>query len=199
MSKEGKRSSSAIKKTLIVFGAAVAIFAVINILWYFGYRLQYNKIAARLDASEYTEDEVSKPRTVYSKAVEEYIVRMTFPSYLQEGGKITIAKNTDLSSDSQADGAEKHYSLCLYYWPKPFGKERLGVSFWGTDDIENDWYQIYVYPDLSPVIREDYREEEIQLCNELINNYKDEIERMKAILEDTIGVDFDKKEWYGKV
>lgn len=199
MSKERKRSSSAIKKTLIVFGAAVAIFAIINVLWYFGYRLQYNKIAARLDASEYAEDAEAKTRTVYSKVVDEYIIRMTFPSYLQKGGKITIAKNTDLSPDSPADGAEEHYSLCFYYWPKPFGKERLGISFWGTEDVEDDWYQVYVYPDLSLVIRENYREEEIQLCNELINNYKDEIERMKAILEDTIGVDFDKKAWYGKV
>lgn len=199
MSKERKRSSSAIKKTLIVFGAVVAIFAIINILWFFGYRLQYNKIAARLDASEYAEDAEAKTRTVYSKVVDEYIIRMTFPSYLQKGGKITIAKNTESSSDGLTQGNDEQYSISFYYWPKPFGKERLGVSFWGTDDIENDWHQIYVYPDLSPVFREDYREEEIQLCNELINNYKDEIERMKAILEDTIGVDFDKKAWYGKV
>lgn len=199
MSKEGKRSSSAIKKTLIVFGAAVAIFAIINVLWFFGYRIQYNKIAARLDASEYTEDAVSKPRTVYSKTVEEYIVRMTFPSYLQEGGKVTLAKNPDHSSDSPADGAEEHYSLCFYYWPKPFGKERLGISFWGNEDVEDDWYQVYVYPDLSLVIREDYTEEEIVFLNELIESNRAEIERMKAIFEDTIGVDFDKIAWFGKV
>ncbi|MBO4562462.1 MAG: hypothetical protein J5772_02495 [Clostridia bacterium] len=199
MSKEGKRSSSAIKKTLIVFGAAVAIFAIINVLWYFGYRLQYNKIAARLDASEYAEDAEAKTRTVYSKVVDEYIIRMTFPSYLQKGGKITIAKNTDYSSDGLAQSNDEQYSIAFYYWPKPFGKERLGVSISENDSVENNWYQVYIYPDLSLVIREDYRKEEIQLCNELINKYKDEIERMKAILEDTIGVDFDKKAWYGKV
>lgn len=198
MSKERKRSSSAIKKTLIVFGAAVAIFAIINVLWYFGYRIQYNKIAARLDASEYTEDAVSKPRTVYSKAVEEYIVRMTFPSYLQEGGKVTMGKNMDASQDNIEQSGEK-YTVSFYYWPKPFGRERLGLSISENDSAEDNWYQVYIYPDLSLVIREDYTEEEIVFLNELIESNRAEIERMKAIFEDTIGVDFDKKTWFGKV
>lgn len=198
MSKEGKRSSSAIKKTLIVFGAAVAVFAILNILWFFGYRIQYNKVAARLDASEYTEDAVSKPRTVYSKTVEEYIVQMNFPSYLQKGGKVTMRKNPDLPPESAAQNDEK-YSVSFYYWPKPFGKERLGVTISENDTVEENWYQIYIYPDLSLVIREDYTEEEIVFLNELIETNRAEIERMKAIFEDTIGVDFDSKAWYGKV
>jgi hypothetical protein len=198
MSKEGKRSSSAIKKTLIVFGAAVAVFAILNILWFFGYRIQYNKIAARLDASEYTEDAEAKTRTVYSKTVEEYIVQMNFPSYLQKGGKVTMRKNPDLPPESAAQNDDK-YSVSFYYWPKPFGKERLGVTISENDTVEENWYQIYIYPDLSLVIREDYTEEEIVFLNELIETNRAEIERMKAIFEDTIGVDFDSKAWYGKV
>lgn len=198
-SRKAKGSSSAIKKALIAFAAAVAVFAIINILWYFGYRLQYNKIASRLDASEYVEEKGAEPRTVYSKVVGEYTIGMSFPSYLQVGGKITIGKSTVYSSDNLAQDNGGQYSISLYYWPKPFGSERLGVSFWRTDGINDDMYQIYVYPDFSVVIREDYTDEEIRFCNELINNNKAELERMKAILEDTIGVDFDEKAWYGKV
>lgn len=199
MSKKTKGSSSAIKKTLIVFAVVAGAFALINILWYFGYRIQYDKIASKLDASEYAEDADAKTRTVYSKVVDEYIIRMNFPSYLQKGGKITIGKNTVYSSDTIEQDKSGEYAISFYYWPKPFGSERLGVSFARYGDVDDNWYQLYVYPDLSLVIREDYTEDEIRLCNELISNNLEEIERMKAILEDAIGVDFDKKAWYGKV
>lgn len=55
------------KKLLILFAIILAIFAIINAVWYFGYKATYNNLASKMEESV---DRIDGKTTHYSKTFE---------------------------------------------------------------------------------------------------------------------------------
>ena len=183
-----KQCMSTPKKLIILFAAIIAIFAVINAVWDFGYKATYDELASKMDVEENTigqENSVS-----YYRIVGDQKCILNMPSYLGAGGHLCVSNKDGYIPQFDNDGniiADNGVLISLYVWPQFFGGYQLGVDLYSEKD--EMMMQIYINSDLSLTNTEDLDPWAIDECEKLVTQYADEIKQLIVIAEDTWNID----------
>lgn len=174
------------KKLLILFAIILAIFAIINAVWYFGYKATYNNLASKMEESV---DRIDGKTTHYSKTFEKYNFTLKMPAYLGEGGFLSIGNTegavTEYDSNYNAVSSNGIY-VTLYIWPQYWGKYKMGVDFY--DEAADIWEQIYIDSKLNIVSSENFDKQYITYLEGLISEYSTEIQNLIQAAEKLWGI-----------
>ncbi len=180
-----------LKRLAILLGVILLIFGMINGLWFFGYRQNYHNFSLKLEA-QYVEGIEEADMLRYAKTVDGYSVTLKMPNYLGSGGFISVEKEEGYVSQLDENGniiGDNGLNITLFIWPQYFGKYELGLDFF--DEVNSIWEQVAIRPDLSLANAEDMDEAYIAYINELISENQEEIDKLIAIAENTLDVNFE--------
>lgn len=171
-----KKHFSTSKKILIVFAVILIAFAAINGVWYFGYKSTYNQLSQKLDKQI---DEIDGTTIHYNKVVDEYIFSLKMPSYLGEGGFLSVGNKegivTEMDSKNNVIGSNGLY-VSLYIWPQYWGKYKMGVDFY--DEAAEIWEQVYIDSDLNIISAETLESKQVEYLQSLISENQEEIQNL---------------------
>lgn len=182
--------NSNFKKTLrrlsIVFFIVIILFGIINANWYFGYRRTYDLLSKDM---ELLVDQGNDDKSRFIKEVGDYIFLLKKPSYLGEGGFISVSKsegyvviydkdNTPVSSNGM--------SVTLFLWPKRYHGYKIGIDL--HDMIENIWEQIVIDETLTVISDNNMDDELIYHLQQLINEYSSEIEELLQVSQEVFKI-----------
>lgn len=174
MSETKEKKISATKKLMILFVAILLIFGAINAAWYFGYKRTYNELANKMDI---TIDEIDGKTKRYTKTIDNYAFALKMPTYLGEGGFLTVAESEGavsyLDDKGEVIGSSGLY-ISLYIWPQRFGGYKIGIDFY--DESKEIWEQVIINGSLQLVSAEKFDDDYVDYLNSLILDNKDEIE-----------------------
>ena len=163
-----KQPMSTPKKLTILFVVIMAIFAVINAVWYWGYKATYDELASKMDK---TIDNIDGTSVRYTKTVDNYSFVLKMPAYLGEGGFLSVGDAegavTEYDSNNDIISSNGTY-ITLYIWPRYWGEYQIGVDFY--DEATDLWEQVYINSDLTIVSSENYDNQHIKHLEELLSN-----------------------------
>ena len=171
-----KQRMSTPKKLIILFAVIMAIFAVINAVWYFGYKATYVELASKMDQ---TIDRVDGKTVHYTKTVKNYSFNLKMPAYLGKGGFLSVGDAegavTEFDSNNNIVSSNGTY-ITLFIWPQHFGRYQMGVDFY--DEATDLWEQVYIDSDLTIVSSENLDSQHIKYLEELLSDYATEIQAL---------------------
>lgn len=186
---EDKRISTP-QKLLILFVVILAIFAIINAAWYFGYKVAFNDLASKMDTEETVIGQESK--ISYYKIVENQKCILGMPSYLGTGGQLCVSCKDGYIPQYDANGNiidDNGVLISLYIWPQFFGGYELGIDFYS--ELEGIWTQVYIDADLNLTETENLDTLVISESEKLIAEYADEIQNLIDVAKEVWGIDFE--------
>lgn len=178
-----------VRRLLILFAVILTIFAVINAVWFFGYKQRYNAIADHLEPTYLLDDEEDDEALRYTKEVGDYTISMKMPSYLGSGGFVSIARTSgyEVSLDDEGNIISSNGLLVtLYIWPEYFTGYKIGLDFY--DEAGDLWEQVEITADMEISNTDALDDEYIEYISELISEYQDEVDEMISIAGESIGV-----------
>ena len=183
----GENRVSTPKKLFILFAVILAIFAVINAIWYFGYKVTYDELASKMDQ---TIDKIDGMTVRYTKNVDNYSFVLKMPAYLGEGGFLSVGDTegavTEFDSNNDIVSSNGTY-ITLYIWPRYWGEYQIGVDFY--DEATDLWEQIYIDSNLTIVSSENLDSQHIKYLEELLSDYATEIQDLIEAAEELWKID----------
>jgi hypothetical protein len=174
---------------MILLALIIIVFAVVNCIWYFGYRQRYSAVEKHLEA-EYLLGEESNDALRYTKEVGEYTILMKPPAYLGSGGFISVSKasSREVSLDDEGNIlGSGGMDITLFIWPKYFSGCEIGLFF--QDEASSVWYQVYVTADLELKNTDGLENDDAENILRLISENRDEINEMLRIAEENTDID----------
>ena len=172
-----KKNISTLKKLVILFIVFLAIFGIINIVWYFGYKATYDKLASKMDTEETSIGQES--RVSYYKIAGEERCILGMPSYLSYGGQLCVSAEEGYVPQYDADGniiSDNGIYVSLYIWPQFLGAYELGVDFYSEKD--HIWEQLYIDSELNLQGTENMDPLLIEKLQKLIDEHSDTINKL---------------------
>lgn len=177
----GEKHISIGKKLLFLFAVILAIFGIINGVWYFGYKATYDKLSSKMEPII---DMIDETAVRYTTTVDNYSFVLKMPSYLGEGGFISVSDTegvvTELDSNNNIVSSNGTI-ITLFIWPQQFGGYKLGVDFY--DEAAELWEQVYINSDLTIALAENLDGQYIQYLEELLSDYATEIQDLIVAAE----------------
>lgn len=176
------------KRLLILFFTILLIFAIINIVWYFGYQQRYHTIAKNLEPT-YLFEENDSDMLRYTKEVGDYIISLKMPEYLGSGGFVSTAKTSGYSVSVDDDGNTVELSgmyITLYIWPKYFSDYKIGLDFY--DEANSIWEQVELTPDMELTNTDTFDDAYIDYIQELISEHRDEINKLIDVVRENLDI-----------
>lgn len=178
-----------IKRLLILLAIILAIFALINAVWYWGYQQRYNAIAKNLEAT-YLGGENDDDMLRYTKEVGDYTISLKMPQYLGSGGFVSIARTSGyvVSLDNEgniADSSDMY--ITLYIWPKYFSDYKLGLDFY--DEANSVWEQVELTSDMELMNTDDLDDAFVEYILQLISDHQNEINKLIGIAEENLDIE----------
>ena len=177
----GEKHISIGKKLLFLFAVILAIFGIINGVWYFGYKSTYDKLASKMEP---TIDMIDETIVRYTTTVDNYSFVLKMPAYLGEGGFLSVGdtEGTVTEVDSNNDIVSSNGTIItLFIWPQRFGGYQLGVDFY--DEAAGLWEQVYIDSDLAIASAENIDGQYIQYLEDLLSDYATEIQDLIVAAE----------------
>ena len=156
-------------------------------IWYFGHKRPYDKIAEHM-TSGYLEEDGETGIKRYFLEVGEYTVSLKMPTYLSEGGYICISRTRGYTGVLGEPGEileGDDLLVSIYIWPKYFKGYTVGIEF--MDDYNSIWEQVEVDSNLEIIDSEEY--ENLELILKLMEENADEINLLVSIAEENLGID----------
>ena len=177
----GEKRISVGKKLLYMFAVILAIFGIINGVWYFGYKASYDKLASKMEP---TIDMIEETTVRYTTTVDNYSFVLKMPAYLGEGGFLSVSDTegavTELDSNNDIVSSNGTV-ITLFIWPQRFGGYQMGVDF--CDEAAGLWEQVYIKSDLTIASAENLDGQYIQYLEELLSDYATEIQDLIVAAE----------------
>lgn len=171
-----KQTNSVLKRLITLFIVILVTFGAINALWFYGYKIQYNRLSNVLEVAY---NDINPNIKRYVRDEGGYHFELKMPEYLGRGGFISVAKEegaiTYYDETGTITGSNGMF-VSLYIWPKYFGKYKMGIDLY--DEVERVSEQIVITDDIQVVVNGDYDDEYIQYLQDLLNENYDEIIRL---------------------
>lgn len=186
--KNGKKKISTLKKLMILFVVLLAIFGIINIVWYFGYKATYDKLASKMDTEETSIGQES--RIAYYKIAGKQKCILGMPSYLSNGGQLCVSAEEGYIPEYDDDGniiSDNGIYVSLYIWPQFLGGYKLGVDFYSEKD--GIWEQIYIDSEFNLVDTESMDPLLVEESQKLIDEHSDTIGKLINTAEEVWEID----------
>lgn len=177
-----------IKRLLILLGVILIIFATINGVWFFGYQQRYNQIAKQLDVT-YIDGIEEKDMLRYAKEIGAYSISMKMPSYLGQGGFISVARTEGYVAELDEEGNIIESSgmyITLYIWPKYFQGYKIGLDFY--DEKEAIWEQVEFTSQMELMHADTLDDEYIEYVNQLLKEHEIQIKELMTTMEETLKI-----------
>lgn len=181
------------KKRSVRKGACIALAALLSVfflwcgIWYFGYAVRYDILAAELDRAN-----GDFPTSAsHAEKHGDYAVLLKKPGFLGEGGFVHIGNQFGMTffvdEDGNLIGADKDMYVDLFFYPEFGGGYRGMVMF---DDGHTLW-RMWITPELtySYELNEENRpKEEIAKKEALLEEYREEVEALVNVAEEIWGI-----------
>ncbi len=168
---------------LTILGIVIlTIFAAINLVWYFGVMNRYNNLAENLDK---TWDDIAEGYR-YKKEIDGYTCLLKKPVYLNSDGFLTVSKTGGYKANYDSDGNlidDGSKAVTLHIWAEKFSGYEFGVTIYNTTSMD----QIYITADGEYIPSVDGNEELDEMCSALIEEYRDEIDKLLEIAHEVWG------------
>jgi hypothetical protein len=174
-----KERKGIVKKIGIVFGVIIAIFLVINLIWFFGIKIRYMSLTKGIDKVVQTEEEKEMDinNITYEKVEDGYRYLVKETSYLNNSGFACVGKEEGMVIETDKGGnviSDNGTNISLFIWPEMFSGYTFGV------DVENvnGWYQINVDKDGYYIEDKDVDPENQEKLKEILENNREEIDKL---------------------
>lgn len=188
---KNEKRRSAKKGACITLAVVVALLIVFTSIWYFGYAIQYDKLAGKL---EKVKDETAAMTTAsHSLEYGDYMIVLKKPGFLGDGGFIHIGDKEGmvifLDEDWNEIGQNKDMCIDLFFYPQFGGGYRMAVIF---DDGDESWWAW-----LTPELTYNYDlynaaerpAEEIAHLEQLLAEYRQEIVDLIDVANEVWNID----------
>lgn len=174
-----KERKQIVKKIGIVFGIIIAIFLIINLIWFFGIKIRYMNLTKGMDKVVQTEEEKEEGinNRSYEKVEDGYRYLVKGTSYLGDSGFACVSNEEGLVFETDKNGnvkSDNGTNISLFIWPKIFAGYTYGI------DVENvdEWYQIDVDKDGHYIVDEDVDPEHQEKLKEVLEENQEEIDKL---------------------
>ena len=177
----GEKRISTVKKLLCMFAGILAIFGIINGVWYFGYKATYDKLASKMEP---TIDMIDEKTVRYTTTVDNYSFVLKMPAYLGEGGFLSVGDTDGIVTEIDSNNSivsSNGTVITLFIWPQRFEGYQMGVDFY--DEATGLWEQVYIESDLTIASAENLDGQYIQYLEELLSDYATEIQDLIGAAE----------------
>lgn len=181
------------KRLLILLVIILIIFSTINLVWFIGYQQRYNQMAKHLDET-YIDGIEEKDMLRYKKETGDYSITMKMPSYLGQGGFISVASSEGYTTKLDEEGNIIEGSdmyITLFIWPQYFQGYKIGLDFYDEDD--SIWEQVELTSELELLRADDLDNEYIEYINQLLKEYNDEITKLILVAEEHLKINISTK------
>lgn len=174
-----------LKRVFIVFGIAIAIFVIINFVWFFGIKRRYIFLTEKMEKIAQTEEEKEQGinDNGYEKIIDGYRYLVKSVGYLGKSGFACISKEEGLMlemDEQQNVVSDNGNCVSLYIWPSFWRGYDYGIDISSADEnyqinidsngeyIEDENIDPDIQDKLKEVLKEN--ENEIDKLFELANN-----------------------------
>ncbi|MCD8120526.1 MAG: hypothetical protein LUE29_13805 [Lachnospiraceae bacterium] len=180
-----KEKKTIIRKIVFLFAALLAVFALINLVWYFGLKIRYVHLTEKVDRTEREESEVDQglSRYIYESVRNGYCFTVKDTGYLSKSGYATVSREEGYERIVDADGNEISDNgpyVILFIWPSWFSGYTFGV------DIESKdyWHQMKV-DENGQLMEESDMDPDLQdELNAVLEENREEIERLFELADE---------------
>lgn len=168
-----------IKRIGIVFGVIIAIFLIINLVWFLGVKTRYMQLEKKLDKVVQTEEEKEEgiKKDSYEKTENGYKYQVKGTGYLGNSGFALVSDEEGLVLETDEKGnviSDNGTHVALYIWPKMFSGYTYGIDISNADD----WYQIEVDKDGQCLVDEDRDPEQQEKRKKVLEENREEINKL---------------------
>lgn len=174
-----KERKQIVKKIGIVFGIIIAIFLIINLIWFLGIKIRYMNLTKGMDKVVQTKEEKEEGinNRSYKKIEDGYRYLVKGTGYLGNSGFACVSNEEGLVFKTDKNGnikSDNGTNISLFIWPKMFTGYTYGV------DVENvnEWYQIDVNKDGNYIVDEDVDPEYQEKLKEVLEENREKIDKL---------------------
>ena len=178
-----------IKKIIIAFVTIVLIVGIINLVWVLVCFLPYNNYAKKMKKMGEEDGGLLVSHELYT---EDYHITLSMPGYLQfkNPGYISITYAEPVTLEYDSDGyvanSSRDLDIIIYIWLDKIWGDNYGVMIW--DYSNGCCYQVYFDSDIKYVSNDEVDIETNNVAQTLLDDNRDEIEKMLQSLDETIGL-----------
>lgn len=184
--KEKKRSAK--KGACIALGAVLSAFLLWCSVWYFGYAVRYDVLAAKLERASGEFPTTASHALMHG----DYAVLLKKPGFLGEGGFVHIGNQFGMTvfidESGNVVGQDKDMYVDLFFYPEFGGGYRSMVMF---SDGHTLW-TVQITPELTynyELSEENRPKKEIERKEALLAEYREEVEALVNVAEEIWGID----------
>ena len=184
--KEKKRSAK--KGACIALAALLSVFLLWCGVWYFGYAVRYDVLAAKLERASGEFPTTASHALMHG----DYAVLLKKPGFLGEGGFVHIGNQFGMTffvdESGNVIGQDKDMYVDLFFYPEFGGGYRGMVMF---EDGHTLW-TVYLTPELTydhEANGENRPKKEIAKKEALLEEYREEVEALVKVAEEIWGID----------
>lgn len=174
-----KERMQIVKKIGIVFAIIIAIFMLINLIWFLGIKIRYMNLTKGIDKVVQTQEEKEEGINdrSYEKVEDGYRYLVKGTDYLSNSGFACVSNEEGLVLNTDEKGnviSDNGTNVTLFVWPKMFSGYTYGI------DVENadESYQIEVDKNGDYIADEDVDPENQEKLKEVLEENREEIDKL---------------------